>query len=155
MVGFANIDDHDVALCAAIEDAAGTTGTTTGDLAVLVPTNALVRDYEQRIRDLGLETIRLGRYDGTPTDRVKIGTYQRGKGLEFKRVFLPRLEPDTIGESQRHNEDDETYRERVGLLRRQLFVAMTRARDQLWAGWVGEPAQMLQVDVIDVSGSGQ
>ena len=34
--------------------------------------------------------------------------------------------------------------ERLDLLGRQLFVAMTRARDALWAGWVGEPATLLQ-----------
>lgn len=40
-------------------------------------------------------------------------------------------------------EDDDTYRERLGLLRRQLFVAMTRARDRLWSGWVGRPPNLL------------
>ena len=29
------------------------------------------------------------RYDGKPNDLVKVGTYHRGKGLEFKAVFLP------------------------------------------------------------------
>lgn len=63
----------------------------------------------------------------------------------FKQVFLPRLEPDTLGETRRHNEDDNTYRERLDLLRRQLFAAMTRARDRLWGGWVGEPSELLRI----------
>jgi len=55
---FENLDDHDVALCAAIEAAVGA-GTGAGDLAVLVPTNALVAEYAGRISGLGLTTQKL------------------------------------------------------------------------------------------------
>jgi hypothetical protein len=140
---FSDVSEHDTALVAAIDDAATTPGVGPGDLAVLVPTNRLVGDYERAIRGLGYDTVKLQQYDGTPTDRVKVGTFQRAKGLEFKWVFLPRLEPSTLGEQRRFNEDDAAYSERIDLLRRQLFVAMTRARDQLWGGWVGEPSVLL------------
>jgi len=141
--GFADASEHDTALVAAIDDAATAAGIGAGDLAVLVPTNRLVGEYEQVIRALGYDTVKLQQYDGKPTDRVKVGTYQRAKGLEFKGVFLPRLEPPTLGEQQRFNEDDAAYAERIDLLRRQLFVAMTRARDQLWGGFVGQPSSLL------------
>lgn len=140
---FNGVDEHDTALVAAIDDAATSAGVGPGDLAVLVPTNRLVNDYEKVIRDLGYDTVKLQQYDGKPSDRVKLGTFQRAKGLEFKWVFLPRLEPETLGEKQRFNEDDAAYNERVDLLRRQLFVAMTRARDRLWGGWVREPSVLL------------
>ena len=144
--GFDDVDDHDTALIATIDDAARSPGVSSGDLAVLVPTRKLVDEYAKRIRDLGYRTVPLERYDGTPGEEVKVGTYQRGKGLEFKRVFLPRLEPATLGDTQRFNEDPETYAERIELLRRRLFVSMTRARDELWCGWVGEPSELLGVD---------
>ena len=145
--GFGDVDDHDTALVAAIDDAARSPGVGSGDLAVLVATNKLVDTYAGRIRDLGYRTVPLERYDGTPGQEVKVGTYQRGKGLEFKQVFLPRLEPATLGDTQRFNEDAETHAERVELLRRRLFVSMTRARDELWCGWVGAPSRLLGVGV--------
>ena len=143
--GFADADDHDTALVAAIDDAACRPGVSAGDLAVLVPTNKLVAHYTKIITDLGYKTVKLERYDGKPSDQVKVGTYQRGKGLEFKWVFLPRLDADALGEKQHFNEDADAHAERIDLLRRRLFVAMTRARDQLWGGWVGEPSAVLKI----------
>jgi superfamily I DNA/RNA helicase len=63
---------------------------------------------------------------------VKLGSYQRSKGLEFKRVYLPRHDA-AIPKGEGNAEAD---RERRELARRQLFVATTRARDFLWTGSV-------------------
>jgi hypothetical protein len=142
--GFDSNDDHDEALVLAIQHAIEDPGVGPGDVAVLVSTNRLVDEYTKLIAGLGLATQKLQRYDGTSNDLIKVGTYQRAKGLEFKQVFLPRLDPDGIGETQRHHEDDQTHAERLDLLRRQLFVAMTRARDALWGGWVGQPTSLLR-----------
>ena len=137
-----DLDEHDLALAAAIQDVVSA-GTGPGDLAVLVPTNAMVRHYTAQITGLGLPTQPLGDYDGVPNQLVKVGTYQRAKGLEFKRVFLPRLDSEGLKDTPRRGEDDASYAERMDLVRRQLFVAMTRARDGLWLGWVGEPSTIL------------
>ena len=48
-------------------------------------------------------------------------------------------------------EDAESYAERLKLVRRQLFVAMTRARDGLWIGWVGEASSLLPRSLTDRS----
>ncbi|MEE6261170.1 UvrD-helicase domain-containing protein [Plantactinospora sonchi] len=135
-------EEHDLALAAAIESAIGG-GTDIGDLAVLVPTNSLVDRYAELIDSLGLPTQQLKDYDGSPSSLVKVGTYQRAKGLEFKQVFLPRLDPASLRERRPRGTDIETHNEQLALLRRQLFVAMTRARDGLWLGWVGEPSSLL------------
>jgi superfamily I DNA/RNA helicase len=135
-------DDHDLALAAAIE-AAVESGAGLGDLSVLVPQQTQVDHYLKMIESLGLPTQPLKEYDGRPNALVKVGTYQRAKGLEFKQVFLPRLDPDGLREAQRSTEDDESHRERIALLRRQLFVAMSRARDGLWLGYVVAPSVLL------------
>lgn len=140
---FSNLDDHDLALAADIE-AAIDAGCGPGDVAILVPTNKLVAEYASSISRIGLTTQRLEQYDGHQNAHVKVGTYLRAKGLEFKRVYLPRLDPDGLGEKRRPGEDDDTYAERIALLRRRLFVAMTRARDALWLGWIGEPSTLLR-----------
>lgn len=141
---FEDADDHDEGLVLAISEAAERPEVNPGDIAVLVPTNRLVDHYASMVASLGYSTLKLEKYDGTPTQQVKVGTYKRAKGLEFKYVLLPRLEPETVGEVQRHNEDEQTHQERIDLLRRQLYVAMTRARDGLWCGWVGEPSALLR-----------
>ncbi|WFE41489.1 UvrD-helicase domain-containing protein [Micromonospora sp. WMMD998] len=135
-------EDHDLALAAAIESAVEE-GTGIGDLAVLVPTRALARHYTDFIDSLGFPAQRLEDYEGSPTTLVKVGTYQRAKGLEFKRAFLPRLDPEGLSERPARGEDADAHAERIALVRRQLFVAMTRARDGLWLGWVGEPSALL------------
>jgi hypothetical protein len=36
------------------------------------------------------------------------------------------------------------------MVKRQLFVAMTRARDGLWLGWAGRPSPLLPKRIIDM-----
>ena len=70
------------------------------------------------------------RCSGRTVAAVKLGTYHRLKGLEFAHVLVP--DHDLAVWPQAPSEGDEAYRERSSLQRRQLFVAMTRARDGLW-----------------------
>ncbi|MQA97964.1 MAG: AAA family ATPase [Streptosporangiales bacterium] len=97
-----------------------------------------VNHYQGRLVRAGIPVVRLEQYDGRPVPAVKLGTFRRAKGLEFKRVFLPRVDlflAQVAG-------DGAVARERGELVRRQLFVAMTRARDRLWLGSVapaGDP----------------
>lgn len=139
---FASVDDHDLALAAGIESALDE-GCGPGDVAILAPTNRLVDHYASTIAKIGLPTQKLDRYDGQPNSLVKVGTYQRAKGLEFKRVYLPRLDPEGQHDEPRHGEDETMHSERLALQRRRLFVAMTRARDALWLGWIGKPSKLI------------
>ena len=105
-----------------------------GDCAVLCLTLTEV----QRFRDLlcrnGIPAVTLTEYAGVTSDEVKVGTIKRAKGLEFGHVLLPF---DTEGSPSRWTgEGDDAYTERVQRHRREVFVAMTRARDTLWAGHV-------------------
>jgi superfamily I DNA/RNA helicase len=141
-------DEHDLMLASAIQDTvAGGCGP--GDVAVLLPSNSKVKHYVEQIDALGLPTQDLADYDGAPNQLVKVGTYQRAKGLEFKQVFLPRLDADGLKEARAKGEDDASYAERLDLLRRQLFVAMTRARDALWLGWVDTPSTLLPTRIAE------
>ncbi len=145
VLSFATEDDHDEALTLAISDLSSRSDTDLGDIAVLVPNNRLVRDYADSIAGLGLACRTLDKYDGTPSSEVKVGTFKRAKGLEFKHVLLPRAEPGKLHEAPFRGEDGPTHAERLDRTRRELFVAMTRARDTVWVGYVGEPSQLLGV----------
>lgn len=114
-----------------------------GDIAVLVPTNRLVTKWRHRIRDLGIATLDLNDYKGKTTDQVKVGTYHRAKGLEFKHVLMPALDAFNSEDDRRTGEDTADHEHRLGLVRRRVFVAMTRARDSLWIGWTGRPSRLL------------
>lgn len=149
---FDSPDAHDAAMLARIEELAGHDDTGAGDVAVLVPTNRLAQHYESLISEMGLRTQKLAKYEGVPNDAVKVGTYQRGKGLEFKRVFVPRLDSEGIGDTKRRGEDDPTHAERLERLRRQVYVAITRARDGVWIGWAGSPAPLFEQVLLPPEG---
>lgn len=126
---------HDTALREIVAETVRQLGVTYGDLAVLTSTKARAKEYRGVLAGWGVPVVDLEDYDGQSTDRVKVGTVKRAKGLEFKYVFLPLLED---GPSTRWVEETESaHRERVERERRELFVAMTRARDGLWLGFLG------------------
>jgi hypothetical protein len=128
---FATRGAHDVALSAALRDARhGSTGW--GDIAVLTMSNAASREIAASLSRAGIPSLSLFDYQGEPIDAVKVGTVHRAKGLEFKHVFVARVDARLLGDVASDPESSE--RERRELDRRALYVAMTRARDALWVG---------------------
>ncbi|MEU9118389.1 UvrD-helicase domain-containing protein [Streptomyces sp. NPDC048506] len=126
---------HDEALLAAL---LALTPQELADSAVLCPSKHAIECYRRLLTRAGIRVCLLEQYDGHPVEAVKLGSYRRAKGLEFKRVYLPRYEAHLPADTK---PDDgaaatETARERAELARSQLFVAMTRARDVLWLGSV-------------------
>lgn len=109
-------------------------GTGPGDVAVLCATRRSVDRALRALTYAGIPTINLDDYTGAPTDAVKVGTIKRAKGLEFKHVLIPDVSREqTTGAAP----EDDAEHERWDLSRRELYVAMTRARDGLWVGVVG------------------
>ena len=129
-----DLASHDAALLQIIHDTTKRLGVTRGDLAVLAARRKTVQSCLAMLRRAGLPCIELEQYDGRSSDAIKVGTFKRAKGLEFKYVFLPQL---SDGPSTRWQEESESaHRERMELERRELFVGMTRARDGLWLGFL-------------------
>lgn len=110
---------------------------------MLVPSNAAVTRWVTSLHRVGLPALSLDRYLGTAVDtvkvkvKVKVGTVHRAKGLEFGHVVVVDATPVP---PRRSAESDEAYVERAEGWRRQVHVAMTRARDTLWCGRVVGPA---------------
>lgn len=107
-----------------------------GDMAVLVATLKDVEHYERILRRAGIPTIELTRYDGVTVEQVKVGTFKRAKGLDFKYVLMPgmsRGKPEIW-----RGETFDAYEERCARQRREEYVGMTRARDGLWLGYLLE-----------------
>ena len=97
---------------------------------MLCPTNPAAERWLSTLSHADIPAIALTAYDGRTIDAVKVGTYQRAKGLEFAEVFIPDHTREPA--PRRDTESTDAHDERAALERRQLFVAMTRARDQLW-----------------------
>ncbi len=102
-----------------------------GDMLVAVATNPQVNLVTGHLKGAGVPVEKLTEYDGATTPRVKVGTYKRSKGLEFKAVLLPFLSHGIFPYGREANQSDEEWEEvrQMGLA--ELFVAMTRARDVL------------------------
>ena len=105
--------------------------------AILVPTNPSVDDWVGRLKASGVPHVRLAGYAGRPLPGVKIGTYARAKGLEFKRVFLPGLAEG------RFPWGDSSDADAMLLQGSMLYVAMSRARDRLDVSYSGQPSYFL------------
>ncbi|MFE7540136.1 nuclease-related domain-containing DEAD/DEAH box helicase [Streptomyces platensis] len=104
--------------------------------AVLCPAKRAIEHYQRLLTRAGLRVCSLDRYDGHPVEAVKLGSYRRAKGLEFKRVYLPQHDTPPSTGTPDGRTPAETADERAELARSQLYVAMTRARDVLWLGSV-------------------
>ena len=105
-----------------------------GDIAVLCVGNPSVARVRKALRQAGIPTIDLLNYDGKTADRLQVGTIKRAKGLEFKHVLLTDVKAEWLAAENSFDDPnlDEISREERTLLRRELYVAMTRARDGLW-----------------------
>jgi superfamily I DNA/RNA helicase len=103
-----------------------------GAAAILCGTNSDVDRYCRLLTREGIRAEGLDSYDGQTSSAVKVGTYLRGKGIEFKHVFLSRYD-EFLRDVEQGGAADQDW---LALRRSQIYVAMTRARDTLWLGTV-------------------
>jgi AAA domain/Nuclease-related domain/UvrD-like helicase C-terminal domain len=123
---------QDAALCEYLMEFHDSRNVRYGDMAVLVPTNTAAVRWLGVLTERGIPTVSLLEYDGTSCEAVKVGTYHRAKSLDFAHVCIP--DRNLFPKPQRPSESADAFRERTQLERRQMYVAITRARDSVWAG---------------------
>ena len=131
-VTVAGVAVQDTALCDHLAAFHRDRGIRYGDMAVLVPTNAAAARWLRVLAAHRIPAISLLDYDGTALEAVKVGTYHRVKSLDFAHVCIP--DRNLFPGPRRPAESADAFRERSQLERRQLYVAITRARDSVWAG---------------------
>ena len=128
--------EHDGRLVQHIRRATQSVSVGWGDVGVLCFTTWQVRDAVMLLRTAGIPVVELTDYDGGRTDAVKVGTIKRAKGLEFKQVLLPWITerlmfPGVTGAGWTDSQIERDERDR-----RELFVGITRARDEVWVGCI-------------------
>ena len=126
--------DHDTAL---LTHLAGADRSAMGSIAVLTERIATVNHLLRLLAHHRIPASALEDWDGAPYDGVLVGTAKRAKGLEFSSIYVTHAEPNLLDPDASGLEDSalEQWQRR----RRELYVAMTRARDVLWVG-VLDPA---------------
>jgi hypothetical protein len=114
------------------------------DIAVLAYNTKTVRTALSALAEHNVEHRPLTSGD-VAAPGVRVGTFDRAKGLEFKFVFLLALSAQEFPSfpHRRKNETDDEYAERLDLDISRLFVAMTRARDGLYVLHTAEPSPLL------------
>jgi len=125
---------HDADLVSRIRAVTLEVGTELGDVAVLCLDTFAIKAVLPALTAAGIPTVDLETYNGSAVAAVKVGTVKRAKGLEFKQVLLAGLRPSLLTGTA---PSDPADLERHELMRRELYVGMTRARDGLWVGVVG------------------
>lgn len=107
-------------------------------VGLLLPTNAGADRWTARLKAAGIPVVNLLKWQGRPTPGVKVGTYARSKGLEFKRVMLPELD-ESFPWAQREDGDGFLLQGSM------LYVAMSRARDSLEVTYSGRPSYLVEL----------
>ena len=107
------------------------------EIAVFLKHNHQVDDTIKYLESGGISCAQLTR-DGSSGNGVRVGTYDRARGLEFRAVFLPRLgvtqfphSNEDSAETKQHSNPDQHLECRQLELDR-LYIAMTRARELLF-----------------------
>ncbi len=118
-----------------------------GDIGIFAATNEKVGRVREKFRRTQLDQRfqNLEQFKGAPKDfdLIKIGTFKRAKGLEFKVVFLFGITEKSLPTPKKPNQTKAEYEEWRMLQISELFVAMTRARDHLFLLSDDQPSEVL------------
>jgi superfamily I DNA/RNA helicase len=116
------------------------------EIAVFCRTNSRADEVLRALRERDVPALQLTRETSLQGPGVRAGSMHRAKGLEFKAVavagcsasMLPH--PKTVEGAT----DPQDREEAIEQERRLLYVAMTRARDELFITWSGAPSPFLE-----------
>ncbi|MEW9920469.1 3'-5' exonuclease [Marimonas sp. MJW-29] len=115
---------------------------------VLMRTNREVDAMGDRLRNLGLETVRLrdNQADDPSMPGLRLATMHRSKGLEFDWIFIAGAEEGSLPPhaALASAVDAAMRRAIIDQERSLVHVAATRAKSFLHVSWVGQPASILK-----------
>lgn len=121
-------------------------GILANEIAVFARSQRLLERLEARLEAEGLPFRRLAPNPAATRDEeVNTGTLHRSKGLEFKVVIVADA-CDTSIPNRAAIETGDPADEKAALERERsvLYVAMTRARQELYVTWSGRPSRFLE-----------
>jgi hypothetical protein len=136
LVRFSNRAAHDIEIPRRVR-ALADSGVELGDIGILALNTFGVRAAVASLQKANIPVLELTHFDGRPVNAVKVGTIKRAKGLEFTQVLLVQVPAALLpGEHDLIEAQEGAAAEHTELQKRELYVAMTRARDGLWIGTI-------------------
>lgn len=122
-------------------------GVAPAEIAMIARTGRLLERVQGPLESAGLAThVLVPERDQEPADAVQLLTMHRAKGLEFKVCVIIDVSeanlPNRYAVSRAG--DDQDRAEAIERERQLLYVALTRARDEVLVTWVGEPSAFLE-----------
>nr|WP_232050292.1 UvrD-helicase domain-containing protein [Actinoplanes sp. OR16] len=122
-----------------------------GSVAICVPTRELTAAVAARLQQDGVPVTEIGPDGPKGAGGVHIGTMHRFKGLEYQRMIIAGVSHGLIPRQmidQFASSDPKRYQRERQRDRSLLFVAATRARDELAVFWHGTPSPFLTSRLI-------
>ena len=118
-------------------------------VGVFARTSSRVKDLGTQLKAAGVPWCQLSDKAADGSGKVQVGTMHRAKGLEFKCVLVIDCAEGSIPSRPAIDAfDDPADRAAAEQRERQLlYVAMTRARDELHVTWAGRPSPFVK-DVL-------
>jgi superfamily I DNA/RNA helicase/mRNA-degrading endonuclease RelE of RelBE toxin-antitoxin system len=115
-------------------------------VGVAVPSRRLMSEVESYLTERGIPAATIGADGPRKPDAVHVGTLHRFKGLEYQRMLVTGVSAGVIPDTriaEYRGSDPARYEREVKQARSLLFVAATRARDDLAITWHGQPSPFL------------
>lgn len=122
-----------------------------GDIAVAARSNKMVERVADALTTEDVPAFALGKAKPSAA-AVSVGTMHRMKGLEFRCLAVVGVSDGLVPASATVTsrvEDEATHRHDLQRERCLLFVACTRAREQLYVSWHGAPSPFLGAAAMD------
>ncbi|MFN8176412.1 MAG: 3'-5' exonuclease [bacterium] len=144
-VGAASAADEARATVDQIRDWLGS-GIAASEMAVFARTGRRLDDVAKLLKENQIASHRLSNDETPPFGSVRLGTMHRAKGLEFKAVQVIDCSARALPHPKalQNLEDPTDRKDAEDRERRLLYVAMTRARDELTVRWSGPPSPFLE-----------
>ncbi|RSM42410.1 DNA helicase [Actinoplanes sp. ATCC 53533] len=117
-----------------------------GSVAVCLPTRELANEMTTRLIADGIATVEIGPDGPKQADGVHVGTMHRFKGLEYQKMIIAGMADGYVPRhmiNRYRDSDPKRYQRERQRDRSLLFVAATRARDELAIFWHGSPSPFL------------
>lgn len=139
--------DEAALILAQLEHWSKVQGRPLAELCLVARTNALLRNrYAPLIENAGYPVQHVQTDESTLGDGVRLATMHRVKGLEFPCVLVAGVHRGTVPLELRDYPDDAARQAHLEQEKRLLFVAATRARDELLVTGFGDPSPLITGD---------
>ncbi|GAA1636894.1 UvrD-helicase domain-containing protein [Actinoplanes couchii] len=126
-----------------------------GSAAICVPTRELAADVMAHLEAAGLSPVEIGPDGPKQTGGVHVGTMHRFKGLEYQQMIIAGVADGLVPRrmiDRYRSGDPKRYEKERQRDRSLLFVAATRARDELAVLWHGTPSPFLTERLTQATG---